>query len=302
MDRCCDRPISPGTGAHFSIPPAWLTASLINKTTYDDLLTVVETEFDWPQQSAVRILATVAVSLRSSVQYLQLYLYLYSYSCSYTSYLCHNLLNLVGYRMDIFHCHRTGAVSVPVHARAEPLHPPRLYLSLLQLLSLPSLEAVRMLTLSLADQNVGVNGARSTAMAPGPNNTGIIRTLARNADCMYPVAVAVALAVAVADASVVDYPAIVTFELVGNDVCTPHPTFDRVRPPFPVVLVLLPVIGMVAMRAAVYVHVHVPVTLLVLYHRSDDAPRRICGECREVPGVSRHHSAFRMRSCFCRSQ
>jgi hypothetical protein len=93
-----------------------------------------------------------------------------------------------------------------------------------------------MLTLSLADQNVGVNGARSTAMAPGPNNTGIIRTLARNADCMYPVAVAVALAVAVADASVVDYPAIVTFELVGNDVCTPHPTFDRVRPPFPVVL------------------------------------------------------------------
>jgi len=36
-------------GAHFSIPPAYMTARLINKGTYSGLLDLVEMEVDWPQ-------------------------------------------------------------------------------------------------------------------------------------------------------------------------------------------------------------------------------------------------------------
>jgi acyloxyacyl hydrolase len=39
-------------GAHFHIPPEWLTASLINSTTYSNLISVLENEFDWPMYSA----------------------------------------------------------------------------------------------------------------------------------------------------------------------------------------------------------------------------------------------------------
>ena len=39
-------------GAHFEIPPSYMNASEINKSTYSDLLTILEDEFDWPQRSA----------------------------------------------------------------------------------------------------------------------------------------------------------------------------------------------------------------------------------------------------------
>ncbi|KYR00215.1 acyloxyacyl hydrolase [Tieghemostelium lacteum] len=38
-------------GAHFSIPPQWMTAALINKTTYEGMIDILETEVDWPQRS-----------------------------------------------------------------------------------------------------------------------------------------------------------------------------------------------------------------------------------------------------------
>jgi acyloxyacyl hydrolase len=38
-------------GAHFSIPPRYLTASMINDTTYHDLSDVIMDEFDFPQAS-----------------------------------------------------------------------------------------------------------------------------------------------------------------------------------------------------------------------------------------------------------
>jgi acyloxyacyl hydrolase len=39
-------------GAHFHIPPEWMTAKLINKTTYINMLNIVANELDWPQMSA----------------------------------------------------------------------------------------------------------------------------------------------------------------------------------------------------------------------------------------------------------
>jgi hypothetical protein len=38
-------------GAHFSIPPAYMNASMIDKHTFDDLLEVLMDEFDWPHRS-----------------------------------------------------------------------------------------------------------------------------------------------------------------------------------------------------------------------------------------------------------
>ncbi len=38
-------------GAHFSIPPPYFTASMINETTYSNLLDVISNEIDWPQRS-----------------------------------------------------------------------------------------------------------------------------------------------------------------------------------------------------------------------------------------------------------
>lgn len=39
-------------GAHFSIPPSYMNASEINESTYVDLLSCIENEFDWPERSA----------------------------------------------------------------------------------------------------------------------------------------------------------------------------------------------------------------------------------------------------------
>eukprot|EP01132_Coremiostelium_polycephalum_P003673 gene3673-4575_t len=39
-------------GAHFSIPPEWLTAALVNKTTYKGMFGILENEVDWPHRSA----------------------------------------------------------------------------------------------------------------------------------------------------------------------------------------------------------------------------------------------------------
>lgn len=39
-------------GAHFSIPPSYMNASEINSSTYVDLLSCIENEFDWPERSA----------------------------------------------------------------------------------------------------------------------------------------------------------------------------------------------------------------------------------------------------------
>ncbi|EGC34254.1 hypothetical protein DICPUDRAFT_153563 [Dictyostelium purpureum] len=39
-------------GAHFSIPPQWMTASQINSTTYNGFLSILENEVDWPMRSA----------------------------------------------------------------------------------------------------------------------------------------------------------------------------------------------------------------------------------------------------------
>ncbi|XP_003385221.1 PREDICTED: acyloxyacyl hydrolase-like [Amphimedon queenslandica] len=40
-------------GAHFHIPPSWLTAKELNTDTYSDLLTILENELDWPMLSFV---------------------------------------------------------------------------------------------------------------------------------------------------------------------------------------------------------------------------------------------------------
>uniref|UniRef100_A0A6B2L147 Saposin B-type domain-containing protein n=1 Tax=Arcella intermedia TaxID=1963864 RepID=A0A6B2L147_9EUKA len=43
--------VGDSAGAHFHIPPEYLTAALINETTYDDLLFVISNELDVPQES-----------------------------------------------------------------------------------------------------------------------------------------------------------------------------------------------------------------------------------------------------------
>eukprot|EP01113_Clastostelium_recurvatum_P042131 TRINITY_DN67_c0_g1_i2.p1 TRINITY_DN67_c0_g1~~TRINITY_DN67_c0_g1_i2.p1 ORF type:complete len:586 (+),score=98.87 TRINITY_DN67_c0_g1_i2:57-1814(+) len=44
--------VGDSVGAHFSVPPAYLTASEIGNGTYSDLLYVLLNEFDWPERSA----------------------------------------------------------------------------------------------------------------------------------------------------------------------------------------------------------------------------------------------------------
>lgn len=55
-------------------------------------------------------------------------------------------------------------------------------------------------------QNVGVNGARSGAMA-----SNVIKSIARN--------------------QTLDSPVLLIYELIGNDVCTPHPDLSRMTTP-----------------------------------------------------------------------
>ena len=59
-------------------------------------------------------------------------------------------------------------------------------------------------------QNIGVNGARVTSMAP-QNGSGIINGMSRNQET--------------------DNPALVFFALIGNDVCNGHPGTSHMTPP-----------------------------------------------------------------------
>jgi len=43
--------IGDSAGAHFSIPERYMNASMINKTSYGDLFSVVSNELDWPHMS-----------------------------------------------------------------------------------------------------------------------------------------------------------------------------------------------------------------------------------------------------------
>eukprot|EP01027_Heterolobosea_sp_BB2_P014562 GEZU01020901.1.p1 GENE.GEZU01020901.1~~GEZU01020901.1.p1 ORF type:complete len:330 (-),score=104.82 GEZU01020901.1:393-1382(-) len=125
-------------GAHFSIPPQYLTAADINTTTYDNLLPTLENEFDWPQKSWGT--GWVASTKDSPVNsfYLQM------------------------------------------RNRNRCMH--RDY------------------------QNLGVNGDRADTLY-----YNVIKSLARNQQT--------------------DAPLLVIFELVGNDVCSGHHTFDTMTTP-----------------------------------------------------------------------
>ncbi|GAM20502.1 hypothetical protein SAMD00019534_036770 [Acytostelium subglobosum LB1] len=45
--------VGDSVGAHFSIPPQWLTAADINSTTYQGMVGILENELDWPHKSAI---------------------------------------------------------------------------------------------------------------------------------------------------------------------------------------------------------------------------------------------------------
>eukprot|EP01113_Clastostelium_recurvatum_P016099 TRINITY_DN19144_c0_g1_i1.p1 TRINITY_DN19144_c0_g1~~TRINITY_DN19144_c0_g1_i1.p1 ORF type:complete len:554 (+),score=143.51 TRINITY_DN19144_c0_g1_i1:31-1662(+) len=65
--------IGDSVGAHFEIPPDYLTASQIGNGTYHDLLFVLENEFDWPERSMSTGWqnSTAAVPISSMYQYLR---------------------------------------------------------------------------------------------------------------------------------------------------------------------------------------------------------------------------------------
>ncbi|EFA78312.1 hypothetical protein PPL_08963 [Heterostelium album PN500] len=44
--------VGDSAGAHFSIPPQWLTASELNSTTYQGMIGAIENELDWPHRSS----------------------------------------------------------------------------------------------------------------------------------------------------------------------------------------------------------------------------------------------------------
>ncbi|EFA78313.1 acyloxyacyl hydrolase [Heterostelium album PN500] len=44
--------VGDSAGAHFSIPPQWLTAADINSTTYVGMMATLENELDWPERSS----------------------------------------------------------------------------------------------------------------------------------------------------------------------------------------------------------------------------------------------------------
>eukprot|EP00003_Mantamonas_plastica_P021532 TRINITY_DN349_c0_g1_i8.p1 TRINITY_DN349_c0_g1~~TRINITY_DN349_c0_g1_i8.p1 ORF type:complete len:485 (+),score=158.52 TRINITY_DN349_c0_g1_i8:34-1455(+) len=124
--------------AHFHIPPQYLTAKDINKTTYDNLLPTLENEFDWPQCSMYTGHTEACPGPMNSI---------------YTNMVQRNRCN-----------HRDF-------------------------------------------QNIGVNGCRSGSMSP----PGVINSLARD--------------------QFADKPALVFHALIGNDICTPHHTLDRMTTP-----------------------------------------------------------------------
>jgi len=121
-------------GAHFSIPPEWMTAAAIDQNTYSNLLSVLSNELDWPHQSGI-----------------------------------------------------TGYVPSSQNLMAESIYK----------------KMVQRNRCNHRDyQNIAVNGCRSGSMY-----SDVIKTMARN--------------------STLDAPALVFYELIGNDVCSPHKTLDR---------------------------------------------------------------------------
>lgn len=123
--------IGDSAGAHFEIPPSWMTAKEINNGTYDDLLERAANELDLPLFSG------------------------------YTGW-----------------------------ANSSSLPTDSLYKSVLELNR----------CIHRDYQSLCVNGARSGAI------TKILETMSRN--------------------TTLDHPALVFFELIGNDVCSPHDTFS----------------------------------------------------------------------------
>jgi len=120
-------------GAHFHIPPAWLTAALINNQTYSNMLQIMEDELDWPEMSAS-----------------------------------------TAYMNETWVGHPVGPLdSMYLRMRERNLCSHRDY------------------------QNMGVNGARSSAMY-----SSIVDTMARNQN--------------------LDHPVFLTYALIGNDVCNGH--------------------------------------------------------------------------------
>jgi len=120
--------------AHFRLPPMWLNASDINRTTYDHMPMWAADEGDWPHRSWG-----------------------------------------TGHLNDT-----TGDCQGPLQS---------IYLQMLQ----------RNRCMFRDFQNIGVNGARTGAMAP----PGIITSMSRNQS---------------------DLPALVVYALIGNDVCHPENT------------------------------------------------------------------------------
>ena len=119
-------------GAHFHIPPAWLTSTELSVEAFQNLFFVLENEFDWPMLSSA-----------------------------------------TGYKNSTW-----NDISGPVDST---------YLRLRELNRCNHRDF----------QNIGVNGARSSAMADT-----IVKSFARN--------------------GAKDNPVFVTFALVGNDVCNGH--------------------------------------------------------------------------------
>jgi len=129
--------VGDSAGAHFHIPPEYLTASAINENTYDNLLDVLSNEFDWPELSS----STGFMPSTADVTVKSFYLNLRE----------RNLCNHRDY------------------------------------------------------QNIAKNGLRSGS------SVAMAKTLSRSKDA--------------------DQPVVLTFELVGNDVCSGHPDFTHFTDP-----------------------------------------------------------------------
>ncbi|XP_062500916.1 acyloxyacyl hydrolase-like [Corticium candelabrum] len=129
-------------GAHFHIPPAWLTASKLNELVFEHLPFMVENELDWPQFSSV------------------------------TAFMNISWLDVIDGPVD------------------------SLYLKLREINQCNHRDY----------QNIGVNGARSSAMA-----NDIVKSLARHQD--------------------LDHPLFIVHELLGNDVCNGHHDMSHMTTP-----------------------------------------------------------------------
>ena len=129
-------------GAHFHIPPAWLTSKNLSVDAFQDLLFILENEFDWPMLSST-----------------------------------------TGYKNSTW----PKSISGPVDSG---------YLRLRELNRCVHRDY----------QNIGVNGARSSAMADR-----IVKSFSRH--------------------GTKDNPVLLTFALIGNDVCNGHHDMDHMTTP-----------------------------------------------------------------------